>query len=166
MLLANLAERSCRILETASINTPIPMSRSLRTQELVVIKTTSAHPAVTELIVSVKVSIAESIRPPVPHVIANQRSPRIPWAAPVPTAVTRVVTIDKLVQLFILTAAATLAETRCRQQCEQKNAGDYQPHLAIAFHQLHNTLHETKDFQITPRLVQQDPCRRRNFELT
>jgi hypothetical protein len=44
--------------------------------------------------------------------------------------------IDKLVQLFLLAlaAATSLAKARCRQQGEQKKAGDYQQHLAIAFH--------------------------------
>jgi len=94
----------------------------------------SAQPSVIEPVGSFKVSIAKSIRPPLPHLVADQRSPGIPRTAAVPTAVARVMAIHKPIELFLLTSATSLTEARCRQRRQQKKTRDYQQYLAIPFH--------------------------------
>jgi sialic acid synthase SpsE len=72
----------------------------LRAQELAIIKITSTQSAVIEAAVSFdissfKIAITESVRPPLPHLIADQTSPRILGTPTVPTPVTRVVAVHK-----------------------------------------------------------------------
>jgi isopentenyl diphosphate isomerase/L-lactate dehydrogenase-like FMN-dependent dehydrogenase len=97
----------------------------LRAQELIIINTTSTQSAVTEAVVSFQVSIAESVRPPLPHLVANQSSPRILRTPPVPTSVTRVVAVYEPIQFFLLAAATPLREA-CDRQCgQQKKTRDH-----------------------------------------
>jgi hypothetical protein len=97
----------------------------LRAQELVIIKIPSTHSSVTEAVVSFEISIADSVRPPVPHLIADQSSPRILRTPPVPTSVTRVVTVHEPIQFFLLASATPLREA-CDRQCgQQKKTRDH-----------------------------------------
>jgi len=69
--------------------------------------------------------------------------------AAVPATIARIVTVNKLVQLFVLTTAApaTLRERCGRQGREQKQTHQNQDHLAILFHQSHNTsINQTSRF--------------------
>jgi len=59
--------------------------------------------------------------------------------ATVPTTIARVVTIDELVELFILATSATLCGGYRRQGRQQKQTQQHQDYLAITFHQPHNT---------------------------
>jgi len=106
----------------------------LRAQELIIIKTTSAQASVVELVVSLKVAIAESVQTPVPHIVPDQRAAGIPRTPSVPTAVARVMTIHKPIELFLLASATSLAEAHGWQRGQQKKACDYQQYLAITFH--------------------------------
>jgi hypothetical protein len=90
----------------------------LRAQELIIIKITSTQTSVIEAVVSFQISIADSVRPPVPHLIADQSSPRILRTPPVPASVTRVVAVYEPIQFFLLAAATPLREA-CEWHCGQ-----------------------------------------------
>jgi len=84
----------------------MPASRSLRTQELIIVKIASAQLSISDSLVPVEISIAESVYTTLPNdrVADNGPAPNARTAA-VPTSVTRVVTVNKLIQLFVLPTA-------------------------------------------------------------
>jgi hypothetical protein len=53
--------------ETAPVETSIPISRTLRTQELIIIKIASAQLSVPESVVPVEISIAQPVYPTLPN---------------------------------------------------------------------------------------------------
>jgi hypothetical protein len=92
--------------ETAPVETSIPISRTLRTQELVIIKIASAQLSVPESVIPVEISIAQPVYTTLPNdPVADKGSAPNARTAAVPTSVTRIVTINKLVQLFLLSTA-------------------------------------------------------------
>ena len=124
----------------------MPVPQSLRAQKVVIFKTTSAQDAIAESLISFDASIAEplisfeisiaSVDATLPDDVADHGSASNARTATVPTAVTRVVTVNKLVQFFLLSSAST---TSLRQACgrqgrQQNQARDYQENLAIEFY--------------------------------
>jgi len=74
----------------------------------------------------------------IPNPPSNSRASR---PATVPATIARIVTINKLAEFLILTAAAptTLGGRYRRQGRQQKQTHQHQDYLAIAFHQTHKT---------------------------
>ena len=84
----------------------MPASRSLRTQELIIVKIASAELSMPDSLVPIEIQITESVCPTLPNDhVADNRPASSARTAAVPTSVTRVVTINKLIQLFVLPTA-------------------------------------------------------------
>jgi len=123
-------------LEAAPLEITMPVSQSLRPQEVIVIKTTPTRISSPESIVPIEVSIANSIYATMPDDrVADDGPASDSRTATIPTAVTRVVTVDKYARFFIQPAtSATSLRQACGRQCDQQNkARHYQQNLAIEF---------------------------------
>jgi hypothetical protein len=113
----------------------ITVPHLLPTQKIVVTRITPTELLIPEFPVSFELPSSE----PVPallatYSIANNASTPEVRPTTVPTTITRVVTINKSVELLFLPAASTLSQARCRQCRQQKKTREYQPYLAIVFH--------------------------------
>ena len=85
----------------------MPVSHALPAQEIIVVKITPAQLSIPESPISSKISIAEDAGAALPNDCVIDNTPASnSRAATVPTAITRVVTINKLAQLFRLAPAA------------------------------------------------------------
>jgi hypothetical protein len=128
----------------------------------------AVHPVLTsaqQKVVSIYISITISIDAPLPitrHVDTVATVDPVSYSggsrsAAVPTTVARVVTVDKLAQLFVLAAASTttLSRSHCRQDGQQQQTHQNQDHLAIDFHRLHNASSKSSFFSLYVATQQQ-----------
>jgi hypothetical protein len=78
----------------------------------------------------------DTVAPPIPMSDSGAPGP-----ATVPATIARIVAVNKLINLFILTpaASATLCGRYGWQGRQQKQTHQHQDYLAIAFNQTHNT---------------------------
>jgi hypothetical protein len=115
---------SCLISAPKKLTAP----QSLRPQEIVVIKIAPAHlePTIPESLVTVEISIAETITAPVSNHVADDRATSRARTAAVQTSVTRVMTIDESIALSLPAVPATsLREAGRRNSDEQNQTRDY-----------------------------------------
>jgi hypothetical protein len=91
----------------------------LPAQKIVIIKAASAEfeAPVTKPPISLKFPIAKSIATSLsPDYIADIRSASVDRSATIPSSVARIMTVDELVQLFLLATASTTALRGCHRR--------------------------------------------------